>query len=225
VYRNLTKTEQAQVMSDYSHALGSRRLYNVWPDVVKAPVGQTIQDLPGYFAACAIGAMTTGLPTHQGFTNLTISGFLGLNHSSKYFTEAQLDLIADGGTGILAQEGADQPLYVRHQLTTDRSSIKFQEFSVTKNVDFIAKFIRRTYAPYIGIYNIVASTLDELRTTAKSIITFLKDDTRLPRIGGVIKSGQLTLLQEHETQIDTVVMRFKLDIPIPLNNLDITIVV
>lgn len=223
VTRDMTKSEQANFVKGYSSGIGSRRVVNVWPDVLETPVGQTIEDLPGFYGAAAIAAITTGLPTQQGFTNLTLSGFLGLKHSTGYFNDDQLDTIADGGTMILAQAGAEQPLYIRHQLTTDRSAIKFQEYSVTKNVDYIAKFMRNAFAGFPGRYNIVDTTLDELRGTAKAVLTFLKDDTRLPRIGGVIRSGTLTKLEESTTQIDTVKMRFKLDIPIPLNNLDITI--
>jgi len=223
ITRDMTKTEQANFVKGYSSGLGSRRVVNIWPDILETPVGQTIEDLPGFYGAAAIAAITTGLPTQQGFTNLTLSGFLGVKHSSKYFTGDQLDTIADGGTMILAQDGDEQPLYVRHQLTTDRSAIKFQEYSVTKNVDYIAKFMRNAFAGFPGRYNIVDTTLDELRGTAKAVLTFLKDDTRLPRIGGVIRSGTLTKLEESDTQIDTIKMRFKLDIPIPLNNLDITI--
>jgi hypothetical protein len=223
IYRNLNKTEQATVMGNYSKALIARRIFNCWPDIVEAPVGQSIEDLPGFYAACAPAAMVTGLPTQQGFTNFTISGFLGLKHSTGYFTDEQLNIIADGGTFIFAQEGDSQPLYIRHQLSTDRSAIKFQELSVCKNVDYIAKFIRRTYAPFIGVYNIVSTTLDELRTTSKAVLTFLTETTRLPRIGGVIRSGQLISIEEDATQIDTVKMRFKMDVPIPLNNLEITI--
>lgn len=223
VERDMSRTEQADFVKGYSSSLGSRRVVNLWPDTLEVPVGQVVEDLPGFYGCCAIGAITTGLPTQQGFTNLTISGFLGLEHSTKYFTEEQLDIIADGGTLILGQEGPEQPLFIRHQLTTDRSAIKFQEYSVTKNVDFIAKSIRDAYKGFPGVYNIVDTTLDELRGTAKAVITFLKDDTRLPRIGGVIRSGTLTQIEESATQIDTVKMRFKFNIPIPLNDLDITI--
>lgn len=223
VDRDMTKTEQATFIKGYSSAFASRRVVNLWSDILETPVGQVVEDLPGFFGACAIGAITTGLPTQQGFTNLSISGFLGLKHSSGYFNDTQLDIIADGGTMILAQDVPEAPLFIRHQLTTDRSSIKFQEFSVTKNVDFIAKFLRDTYKGFPGRYNIIDTTLDELRTVAKAVLTFLKEDTRLPRIGGVIRSGSLVKVEESTTQIDTVKMRFKFDIPIPLNNLDITI--
>lgn len=223
VDRDFTKAEQAANVKGYGESIGSRRVVHTWPDVLKAPVGLSIEDLPGYFAGSVVAALVTGLPTQQGFTNLAVSGFLGLDHSSRYFSESQLDIIADGGNFILAQDGPNQPLYVRHQLTTDRSAIKFQELSVTKNVDFIAKFLRTTYAPFIGVYNIVDSTIDTLKTTATAAISFLKDKTIFPKIGGVIRSGSLILIEEDPNQLDTVNMRFGFQIPLPLNNIDIVI--
>ena len=77
----------------------------------------------------------------------------------------------------------------------------------------------------IGPYNIIDTTLDDLRSTASGSIEFLRDKTRQPRIGGVIKSGSLQELLESETAIDTVTMKFNFNIPIPLNNIDITIAV
>jgi len=221
--RDLSRTEQAAAIAGYSSSLGSRRCVHVWPDVLKAPVGQDILPIPGIYGPVVIAALTTGLPTQQGFTNLAVSGFLGLDHSSKYFSDVQLNTIAGGGTMLLAQDSAEQLLYVRHQLTTDRSAIKFQEYSFTKNVDFVAKFLRGAYASFAGRYNIIDTTLDELKSTGQSSLSFLKDRTRLPRIGGVIRGGALSSLKESETQIDTVEIRFALNMPIPLNNIDITV--
>jgi len=221
--RDLSKSEQATALAGYSSSMGSRRVVNLWPDVLEGPVGSNVQKLPGFYGCCAYGALTTGLPTQRGFTNLSISGFLGLEHSTGYFNDEQLDTIAGGGTFVLIQNGQEQPLFCRHQLTTDRSSIKFQEYSVTKNVDFIAKYIRTSYGSFPGFYNIVDTTMDELRTRAGGIIKFLKEDTKLPQIGGVIKSGSLKSLAEDPDRIDTVKPKFAFDIPIPLNNLDVEI--
>jgi hypothetical protein len=223
VVRDLTKDEMADNVSGYSSSFSNRRVVHVWPDVVEAPVGNQVQPLPGYFAACAIAALTEGLPSQQGFTNTLLAGFIGVQHSTRYFREDQLNVIADGGTMVLSQDGPGQPLYVRHQLTTDRSQIKFQEYSVTKNVDFIAKFLRNTYRGPIGKYNIVDTTLDYLKTVAEASIKFLRDGTKRPFIGGVIRSGSLKLLEESADQIDTVKIRFGMSVPIPLNHIDITI--
>ena len=209
-------------MAGYASAFGNRRLVITFPDTVRIPEGAQIKELPGFYLGCAIAALTTGLPTQQGFTNLTVSGFLGFVNGSDRFEEEQLDRIADGGVMIFDQEVPEAPLFIRHQLTTDRSAIKYQEYSVTKNVDYISKFMRNAFKDYIGVYNIVDETLDELKGTAQSIILFLRDETVQPAIGGVIRSGKLTGLEEG-TNIDTILMRFSLDIPIPLNNIDITI--
>ena len=221
--RNLSRDEQAAQVSGYSSAFASRRVVHCWPDVVKAPVGQIVESLPGYYLCCSIAALITGLPTQQGLSNLSISGFLGFEHSTRYFNDDQLNVIAEGGTTIFSQDGSDQPLFIRHQLTTDRSAIKYQELSITKNVDYIAKFLRSTYAPYVGQYNITDTTMDVLKTAAQAVINFLKDSTRIAKFGGVIRSGSLVSLAESTTQLDTVEMRFSFAIPVPLNNIDITV--
>lgn len=224
--KDLSKTEQAEVMAAYASSIGSRRMVMTWPDIVKIPVGATIRPLPGFFFNPCVGALTTGLPTQQGFTNLSVALFNEPVHSSKYFDRDQLNALASGGVMIFVQDVQGvSALYIRHQLTTDRSAVKFQEYSVTKNVDFIAKFIRVNHKQFIGKYNIVEGAFDDLKTNAQSLMTYLRDSTKLPKIGGVIKSGKLIKLEQSTTNIDTVIERYKLDIPIPLNNLDITIVV
>lgn len=223
VNRDLTKAEQADGVAGYSTSFADRRVVHCWPDVLEAPVGSSTESVPGFYGACTIAALTSGLPTQQGFTNLAVSGFLGQEHSTRYFTEAQLDVIAGAGTLVFAQDTPDTPLYVRHQLTTDVSSIKFQEYSVTKNVDYMAKFLRTTFAPFIGQFNIIDTTLDALKTTAEKAIVFFRDTSRVPRFGGVIRSGKLVSLAESELEIDTVDATFQLQIPIPLNHIDIVI--
>jgi hypothetical protein len=226
VEKDLQKGEQAAILSAYAASLGSRRLVMVWPDQVKGPVGSEIRTLPGYFLGATIGALTTGLPTQQGLTNLSVGYFTGVKNSTKYFDRTQLNVIASGGVMIFAQDVIDvTALYVRHQLTTDTSAIKFQEYSVTKNVDFIAKFIRNNHKQFIGQYNIVESTFDDLKSNATGIIKYLTENTRIPRFGGVISSGRLVSIEQDPQNIDTIIEKWSLAIPIPLNNLDITIVV
>lgn len=224
--KDLTKSEQASVLAAYAHSIGDRRMVMTWPDVVKIPSSNIIRELPGYYLNCAVAALTTGLPTQQGLTNLSVSTYVGVVHSTKYFDADQMNAIADGGVMIFVQDILDQTaLYVRHQLTTDRSAIKFQEYSVTKNVDFIAKFIRNNHKQFIGQYNIVDSTFDDLKTNAKGISTYLKEATRAPKIGGVVRSMKLQSIIQDPVNIDSIQEQYSADIPIPLNNLDITLFV
>lgn len=226
IEKDLQKTEQAQILSSYAASIGSRRMVLVWPDEVRGPVGSTVRTLPGYFLGATVGALTTGLPTQQGLTNLSVSYFQGVRHSTKYFDRDQLNIIAGGGVMIFVQDVLDvTALYVRHQLTTDTSAIKFQEYSITKNVDFIAKFIRDNHKQFTGQYNIVDSTFDDLKSNAVGLMKFLKENTRLPKIGGVIRGGKLSKIEQDTVNIDSIIEKYNIDIPVPLNNLDITIVV
>jgi len=221
--RDMTRSEQAQFLGDYSASIGSRRVVNTWSDDLEAPVGQEILDVPGFFAGAVVAAITAGLPPQRGFTRLSVSGFLGIKHSNGYFTDDQLNTIAAGGTMIFTQPGAQQPLVIRHQLTTDRSAIKFQEYSITKNADYISKYLRNGYDQYIGKWNIIDPLKDEIKKHSKADTIFLRDTTKLPEIGGVVKDMKLVSLEESTTQIDQVLMTVSADLPIPLNGLIITL--
>lgn len=226
VDRNLSLDEQASTLAAYAQSLGDRRLVLTWPDVVMLPSGNAIVPVPGYFLNAAVGGLTTLLPTQQGLTNYTVSDYSQVVHSTKYFTNAQMNTLAGGGFMIFVQDVLGvSALKIRHQLTTDLSSIYFQEYSITKNVDFIAKFLRLNHAAFIGQYNIVDTTFDDLRTMAQRSITFLRDTTRLPKIGGVITSGTLSQIIQDPVNIDTIDEIFSLSVPIPLNHLNITLAI
>jgi hypothetical protein len=225
-YQELQNSEQAATIAAYATSFGDSRMVLTWPDIVSIPVGNTIQQLPGYFLNCAVGALTTGLPTQQGLTNLSVAVYSGVVHSTKYFSNDDLNTIADGGVMIFVQDILNQtPLYIRHQLTTNRTSVLFQEYSVTKNVDFIAKFIRNNHKQFIGQYNIVEQTFDDLKTNAKGIINYLVEGTKLPRIGGVLVSGQLTSIEQNPDELDGILETWTITVPVPLNYLDITLVI
>ena len=226
ITENLTLDQQATTIAAYAASIGDRRMVCTWPDIVTIPVGSTITPLPGYFLGCALGALTTAKPTQQGFTNTSVATYSGVVHSTKYFSPTQLNEIAQGGVMIFVQAKLNvSALYIRHQLTTDRSAVKFQEYSITKNVDFIAKFIRQQFGGFPGKYNIVDTMFDDAKTNAKGIINYLTDFTKQPKIGGVLVSGKLLSIIQDPNNIDGVISSWSLDIPIPLNYLTITIYV
>lgn len=221
---DLTRSEEASFLAGYSTALGNRRLINVWPDTCAVTVGGIDTLLPGFYFCCAVCALTAGLPSQQGFTNLSLTGFSGRANSDDRFTDTQLDTIAGGGTLILAQDVVSAPVYIRHQLTTNTSTIQFQELSITKNLDLVARFFRNLYAPYIGHYNVTDTLLDILKTISQSGIEFLKN-SKVPRAGGVLREGVVDLLAEDVSQPDSVLIIIDVNLPYPLNNIKVTLLV
>lgn len=224
ITKDLSLTEQAELIGGYSASLGSRRIVATWPDTLAVSVNGVATKVPGYYAGPVLSGLTSGLPSQAGFTNLLVTGFVGRENSDDRFSDSQLDTIAGGGTMIFTQPVQDAALQIRHQLTTDVSTIFFQEFSVTKNVDLIARFFRGLYQPFLGIYNITDGLLDLLKTRGEGGISFLLAQ-RAPRVGAPLRSGQLSRIEESSDQPDTVEIDIDINVPLPLNNIKLTLLV
>lgn len=230
---DLSKADQAQFIADYSTAFADRRVFNVWPDLVQiaytledagddtfaTATGETTEDLPGYFACAIVGAMKAGYAPQQPFTNLPMTGLVGLQHSNEYFSPTQLDVIATGGTYILVQDTPTAPCYCRHQLSTDVTSIEKRELSICSDVDYVAKFMRNQLRPYIGRYNITTTFLEMLRTVASAVLQNLEQE------GQLMTGTQLESLVQSETQPDTVEVTVILAVPYPCNYIRVTLVI
>jgi len=224
ITRDLSLNEQAELLAGYASSLGSRRLLSCWPDVLAVSVNALETKVPGYFAGAIAVGLTAGLPSQAGLTNLTVTGLVGRENSDDRFSDAQLDIIAGGGNMIFTQSVPGAALAIRHQLTTDVSTIYFQEYSVTKNVDLIARFFRTLYRPFLGIYNITDGLMDILKTKGEGGLTFLKSQ-RVARLGAPIREGSLTRIEESLTQPDTVEIDVDIAVPLPLNNIKLTLLV
>lgn len=222
ITRDLTKDEQAQFVAGYSSSFANRRIVHTWPDILAVSVNAVATPVPGYFAGAVLVAMTAGLPSQAGFTNLSVAGFVGRANSDDRFSDTQLDVIAGGGTLIFTQPVQGAALSVRHQLTTDVSTIYFQELSVTKNVDLVARFLRQLYAPFLGVYNITETLLDLMKTRGEAGVSFLKQQTA-PRVGAPLRKGSLSRIEESAIQPDSVEVDFRIGVPLPLNNVRITL--
>ena len=224
VTHDMSRDDEAALLAGYATSLGSRRVVSSWPDILAVSINAVATPVPGFFAGAVFAGMTAGLPSQQGFTNLTLTGFVGRENSDDRYTDDQLDIIAGGGNLVLTQPVEGAALLVRHQVTTDMSTIYFQEYSVTKNVDLVARFFRGCFSPYLGIYNITDGLFDLLKSKGQAGIGFLKKQ-RVQRIGAPLRSGQLTGVAESDTQPDTVEVGISIDVPLPLNHLNITLLV
>ena len=78
--------------------------------------------------------------------------------SNDSYTNRQLNVMAAGGVYILVQDAQGGPVVCRHQLSTDTSTIETRELSITKVVDFTAKFMRAGLRNFIGRSNWVNDT-------------------------------------------------------------------
>lgn len=212
------KTNTAATIQAIGQAYGFRRGFYVFPEEVGINVTGLEQIVEGYYAASCVIGMVASLPPQQGFTNFPITGLTQVVKSNGYFSNAQLNVMAAGGVYILVQDAASAPVICRHQLSTDLTSIETRELSITKVVDFTAKFLRAGLRNFIGRSNITQSFLDQLSSVVQGILSFLIE-------AGVLIGADVNNVIQDADALDTVLIDVTLDVPYPANYLRVTLVV
>jgi hypothetical protein len=212
------KDSIAETVAERSAAYKQRRMYLVHPDTLVATLDGLSENIPGFYACSAIAGMIAKFPPQQGFTNLPMTGFTGVKGSNDTYSVKQLNQMAGGGTYILIQEAQGAPLTCRHQLSTDLSAIEKRELSITKVVDYCAKFLRTGLRNFIGTFNITQPFLDTLSTVIHGMLGFLTEN-------GIILGGDLNNLIQSKDQPDLVLVDITLDVPFPCNYIRLTLVI
>lgn len=212
------KNAISQTVALSSNAYKSRRTYVVFPDTVVATLNGTDTVLPGFYMCAGIVGMVAKFPPQQGFTNMPMTGYTAVQGSNDTFSVSQLDVMAGGGTYIVIQEGQGAALACRHQLSTNLTSIETRELSITKVVDYVAKFLRTALRNFIGTFNITQPFLDTLSTVIQAMLDFLVEN-------GIILGGSLNNLIQDKNSPDTVLVDVTLDVPFPCNYIRLTLVI
>lgn len=223
IVRTLSKSQQVTDLVAVAQSFRSRRTVLVWPDKcdVSGVTGGTAQ--PGYYLACAVGGMTAGLPSHQGFTFLGIAGISKLYNSNTHFNDTQLTDLSQGGWYVFAQQTPNALPYTIHQLTTDVSTLESGEFSVVKNFDFVSLFFVDILEDFLGQYNINQETLTLLRGALNIGGETLKLRT-YAKIGAPLTSFAINDISISPISADRVVTHLAVGLPKPLNVVELHLV-
>lgn len=221
VWHPNTKLEIATAYGAKSGSFGSRRVFHVWPDQIE--FGTDL--ISGVYLCSAIAGLVSGVVPQQGLTNLAITGFTAVSRTTSYFTKSQLDVMAEAGTFIVAQDADSGAIHARHQLSTDMTDLNKQELSVTKNVDSMSYVFARRLAPYIGIANVTPTFLSQLDAEITGVFDYLISSSNVTRLGGQLIAGTIEELRAHTLYRDKVVVVLGLTIPYPVNNIYLSLVV
>lgn len=223
IVRTLSKSQQVTELVALAQSFRSKRTVLVWPDKcdVAGVVGGGKQ--PGYYLSCAVGGMTAGLPSQQGFTNLGIAGVSQIYDSNTYFTDGQLTDISNGGWFVFAQQTTSSLPFSIHQLTTDVSTLESGEYSVVKNFDFVALYFVDILQQFLGVYNVTQDTLTLLQGALNTGGDNLKLRT-VAKIGAPLTSFAINDLGVSPTSGDRVVTHLAVGLPKPLNVVELHLV-
>lgn len=223
IVRTLSKNQQVTELVAVAQSFKSRRTILVWPDKVDVAGVVGGESQPGYYASCAVGGMTAGLPSQQGFTNLGIAGISQIYDSNTYFTDSQLTDLSNGGWYVFAQQTPSSLPYTIHQLTTDPSTLESGEFSVVKNFDFVSMFFVEILEDFLGQYNVTVETLTLLQAALNTGGDLLKLRT-VAKIGAPLTSFSITELGQSPVSEDRVRAYVAIGLPKPLNVFELHLV-
>lgn len=219
IERVFTKDEQIDNLRHIGSDYNNRRVRAVFPPMTKN--NGVVKE--GFFLAAALAGLRSGVVPHQGLTNTVLLGFTDLTMAVKTYTDIQLNRLAEQGYWICTQSVVGATPYVRHQLTTDSENLNTSEDSITTNVDSISYGLRRALAPYIGKYNIHPGSLIAIRGSVFDELSYRATNTYTVRAGNQLISFEILKLEQDATFKDRVNIDVKLEVPYPLNFVNITL--
>ncbi len=212
------KSKIAETYQALSQSYGNRRFWHTAPDQAAATIDGIEQIINGFYMNAAIAGMIGQQPPQQSFTNFPMAGFTRVVGSNDFFSETQMNIMAAGGTYIIVQDAPSAPLISRMALTTDLTSVETRTDSITKVVDFTAKFLRRSLKNFIGRFNITQAFLDQLGTVIGGVGGYLVEV-------GVLVGFNLNNIIQDEDAPDTVIVDVVIDPPYPCNYIRVTLVI
>ena len=208
----------ALTVQQTSQGYSNRRVWSVFPDACAATLRGIEQVIDGFYLNAAISGMIGQQPPQQSFTNFPMTGFTRVIGSNSTFSRRQLNVMAAGGSYVVMQDSAGTPLMSRMALTTDMTSIETRTDSITKVVDFTAKFMRQGLKNFIGRFNITQGFLDSLGHVIQGLLGFLVES-------GVLIGANLNNIVQDTSAPDTVLVDVTLDVPMPCNYIRLVLTV
>ena len=223
VTRTLTKAQQAAAVAGTASSFKSNRVMVV-PQGAGITVDGVVKYLPGYYLACAISGLISGLPVQQSLTNIGLAGVADIQYGNFYFTRAQLATMAAAGVCLIVQETQGSIPYIRHSLTTDMTVLYFREVQQVKNWDYLSYFFYDILKGFIGKYNITPDTLRILGQTITAGGRLLQGK-KLPKLGAPLLDFKIKTLKQDESNKDTVICELPVSMPVVMNYLNLYLIV
>lgn len=208
----------AETVASVGRGYANRRVWMTVPDQMAATINGTETLLEGFYASAAIAGMVGQHPPQQSFTRFPMTGLTRIIGSNDKFNSRQLNIMAGGGAWVMIQEATGAPVISRFAITTDLTSVEVRTDSITKIVDFTAKFLRRSLLNFIGRFNITQGFLDTLGNVIEGLGGFLIES-------GVLLGFNLNLIQQDKDNPDSVIVDVSLDVPFPCNFIRLTLVI
>lgn len=231
IVRALTLDETVLALVTTVQSARSKRLTVVWPDRMivtglrdgslpraVASTATAAGKQPGWALACAVAGVVTAIPVQAGLTNGSFIGLTELEHAQEYFREQQLGDLSNGGLFVCYQSVPGALPECLHQLTSDTTALETGELSVVKNVDFLSRFYQAILETFLGQYNVLPETQNEINRAVQDGTTDLKS-RKIARVGPPLLEGTVTSIGPSDFAQDRIEMYFRGKVARPLNTI------
>lgn len=219
VVRVLDTQGVAEAISGIADSFKNKRLRLVYPDTIMLNVNSVSEMVPSYYLCVTLGAMRAGYPPHQGFSTIGLSGISRVLRANNMFSDDQLADMAGNGVFWVVQDTPEELPYVLYQTTTDNTQLETAEDSCVAVVDYASRYLKINLKKVLGRYNVNTISVNYVKTVINSVLDDMTS-TSYQYIGPILTGAELISV---ETEGDKIKPTVHIEIPYPVNGVDVTL--
>lgn len=219
VVRVLDTQGVADAISGIADSFKNKRLRLVYPDTIMLNINSVSEMVPSYYLCVTLGAMRAGYPPHQGFSTIGLSGISRVLRANNMFSDAQLADMAGNGVFWVVQDTPEELPYVLYQTTTDNTQLETAEDSCVAVVDYASRYLKINLKNVLGRYNVNTISVNYVKTVINSVLDDMTS-TSYQYIGPILTGAELLKV---ETEGDKIKPTVHIEIPYPVNGVDVTL--
>lgn len=219
VVRVLDTQGVAEAVSGIADSFKNKRLRLVYPDTIMLNINSVSEMVPSYYLCVTLGAMRAGYPPHQGFSTIGLSGISRVLRANNMFSDDQLADMAGNGVFWVVQDTPEELPYVLYQTTTDNTQLETAEDSCVAVVDYASRYLKINLKKVLGRYNVNTISVNYVKTVINSVLDDMTS-TSYQYIGPILTGAELLSV---ETEGDKIKPTVHIEIPYPVNGVDVTL--
>lgn len=201
---------------NYTHT----QLISPSSDVIDA-AGELV---PSYFITASLAGLATASHPHESLTDKYLTSWYDVDVTPQGQMSAfELNELAD--TGVMILIGNTGAVKIRHDLTTDMSSIEVREGMVARNVCDLSYRYRAVVDAFRSVSNISDDLLGKVRQHVNSETSSIKTTTDQGLLGAQLRSADIVTLTVPDGAADTILLELDTNVPVVLNNVDLKLII
>lgn len=218
LYKADTAENAAEYAASVASAFSSRRVVVTWADQAQSIDGV----LDNKYIAATIAGMSSAMQPQAPMTRSEVPTVSAAPKMYTRYTKKSLDNVAASGVLVVTQDTKGGPCYIRHQLTTEMDKgVLYQELSITKNLDTISYSITDALETYVGRTNVTPSAIDAVRVKVVRALDYYTSNSIDDKIGAALGKYEDLKVYQDPTFLTRVIVKVKLYLPVPMNNIDV----